>query len=74
MTKKNLQLKYFWNYIFFFKKNLLDTLDLKWLLLNFILYGIIKMKTHINSVGSQIVAQTQVEKGDEPNKPSTINL
>ena len=25
-------------------------------------------------VGSQIVAQTQVEKGDGPNKPSTINL
>ena len=24
--------------------------------------------------GSQIVAQTQVETGDEPNKPSTINL
>ena len=28
----------------------------------------------IDIVGSQIVAQTQVEKGDEPNKPSTINL
>ena len=25
-------------------------------------------------VGSQIVAQTQVETGDGPNKPSTINL
>ena len=25
-------------------------------------------------VGSQIVAQTQVEKGDRPNKPNTINL
>ena len=29
-------------------------------------------KMHI--VGSQIVAQTQVEIGDGPNKPSTINL
>ena len=28
----------------------------------------------IDIVGSQIVAQTQVEKGDGPNKPSTINL
>ena len=25
-------------------------------------------------VGSQIVAQTQVETGDGPNKPNTINL
>ena len=25
-------------------------------------------------VGSQIVAQTQVETGDGPNKPSTINF
>ena len=31
-------------------------------------------KLTIIPVGSQIVAQTQVEKGDEPNKPSTINL
>ena len=28
----------------------------------------------IDIVGLQIVAQTQVEKGDGPNKPSTINL
>ena len=26
------------------------------------------------SVRSQIVAQIQIEKGDGPNKPSTINL
>ena len=25
-------------------------------------------------VGSQIVAHTQIETGDEPNKPNTINL
>ena len=31
-------------------------------------------KLTIIPVGSQIVAQTQVEKGDGPNKPSTINL
>ena len=29
---------------------------------------------YIYIVGSQIVVQTQVEKGDGPNKPSTINL
>ena len=32
------------------------------------------MKIIIMIVGSQIVAQTQVETGDEPNKPNTINL
>ena len=35
-----------------------------------IIIWIIRMST----VGSQIVAQTQVETGDGPNKPSTINL
>ena len=28
----------------------------------------------IKIVGSQIVVQTQVETGDRPNKPNTINL
>ena len=31
-------------------------------------------KKKIQLVGSQIVAQTQVETGDGPNKPNTINL
>ena len=29
---------------------------------------------HILYVGSQIVAHTQMETGDGPNKPNTINL
>ena len=33
-----------------------------------------KKKRYNLIVRSQIVAQTQVEKGDGPNKPSTINL
>ena len=28
----------------------------------------------IETVGSQIVAHTQMETGDGPNKPNTINL
>ena len=31
-------------------------------------------KKKIQLVGSQIVTQTQVETGDGPNKPNTINL
>ena len=41
------------------------------LLFYFILFYFFERK---KTVGSQIVAQTQVEKGDGPNKLSTINL
>ena len=30
--------------------------------------------SHILTVGSQIVTHTQMETGDGPNKPNTINL
>ena len=37
------------------------------------MFGQLKLKK-IENIGSQIVAQTQVETGDRSNKPNTINL
>ena len=37
-------------------------------------YEILRIVFDNLTVGSQIVAQTQVETGGGPNKPSTINL